>query len=93
MGEIGQDLVHELHSLNFVSVAYMLNFRPAVNILLVNLVGSSCSCSCFCCCRGKTESTPNLSRGLGLEFDNIQNSIGKDRILHFKTLLLTDSLT
>ena len=48
---------------------YGPNFRPGVNILLVDFGGGS-SCSSSCCYRGKTKSTPRLSLGLGLEFDN-----------------------
>ena len=45
----------------------MPNSKCVVHFLMVDFGGGSCS-SCY---RGKTKSTPRLSPGLGLEFDNI----------------------
>ena len=49
----------------------MPNFKTVVHFLLVDFGGgcSSCCSCCSCCDRGKTKSTPSLTR-LRLEFDN-----------------------
>ena len=52
----------------------MPTFKSVVHLFLVDFGGGSCSCCscCYSCCdRGKTKSTPSLTR-LRLEFDNFQ---------------------
>ena len=47
----------------------MPNFRSVVHFLLIDFGGGSSSCCSSSCDRGKTKSTPSLTR-LRLEFDN-----------------------